>query len=138
MPRLSGVETSSPMFINNQETWIDKRGFSKRIPMRLLCLGLGRTGTSSLRIALKELGYSPYHGWCLMENPPDCVLWKEALTAKYEGQGKRYGRKEFDAIFYDSDTCLDIPSSLFVEELIAAYPDAKVLVTTRDLDSWYR
>ncbi len=138
MPSLSGVQVSSPIFCGNSETWIDKRGLPKRIPMRLLCLGLGRTGTTSLRVALHELGYSTYHGWSLMENPPDCVLWKEALTAKYEGEGKLYGREEFDSMFCDSDAVLDIPGSLFTEELIRAYPDAKVIVTTRDLDSWYR
>lgn len=30
----------------------------------------------------------------------------------------------------------DIPCVLFVEELLAAYPDAKVVLTTRDPDAW--
>lgn len=32
----------------------------------------------------------------------------------------------------------DIPSVLFVEELMAAYPDAKILVTTRGMDGWLK
>ena len=30
----------------------------------------------------------------------------------------------------------DLPGSLFVEELIDAYPNALVVMTTRDVDSW--
>lgn len=33
---------------------------------------------------------------------------------------------------------LDIPAALFVEELVEAYPDAKVILTVRDVDSWYK
>lgn len=138
---LSGVAVSSPAFLSNRQTWRSKRGRTKNpnIPMRLLCLGLGRTGTISLRIALAELGYRPYHGYSLIENPPDSHLWKEALDAKFEAKGsKKWSGRDFDQIFADVDACLDVPTSLFAEEFIEAYPEAKVLVTTRDLDSWYR
>jgi hypothetical protein len=30
----------------------------------------------------------------------------------------------------------DIPCALFADELVKAYPDAKVVLTTRDIDSW--
>jgi hypothetical protein len=32
----------------------------------------------------------------------------------------------------------DIPPAAFAEELIAAYPDAKVVIVNRDVDSWYK
>jgi hypothetical protein len=32
----------------------------------------------------------------------------------------------------------DNPSILFAEELITAYPDAKVILTTRDPDRWWK
>ena len=48
-------------FIKEQQTWIDKRGLTKKVPMKLLCFGLSRTGTSSLRVALRELGLEAYH-----------------------------------------------------------------------------
>jgi hypothetical protein len=31
----------------------------------------------------------------------------------------------------------DIPVALFSDELIAAYPDAKIILTTRDEDKWF-
>jgi Sulfotransferase domain len=30
----------------------------------------------------------------------------------------------------------DVPGGLFAEELIDAYPQAKVVMTTRDIDPW--
>jgi Sulfotransferase domain len=33
---------------------------------------------------------------------------------------------------------LDVPAVLFAEELIAAYPDAKIILTNRNVDSWYK
>ena len=32
---------------------------------------------------------------------------------------------------------LDVPVVLFAEELIAAYPDAKIILTNRNVDSWH-
>jgi Sulfotransferase domain len=31
----------------------------------------------------------------------------------------------------------DIPAVMFAEELVQAYPEAKVILTTRSVDSWY-
>lgn len=67
--------------------------------MRVLALGVGRTGTASLRIALQELGFdSCYHMMSAsVENPPDCLCWQDAFAAKFEGKGK-FGRAEWDAL----------------------------------------
>jgi hypothetical protein len=32
----------------------------------------------------------------------------------------------------------DMPAAYFAEELIAAYPDAKVILTVRNVDDWHR
>lgn len=31
-----------------------------------------------------------------------------------------------------------MPAAFFADELIAAYPDAKVILNKRDIDSWYK
>ncbi|KAL1965449.1 hypothetical protein VTN77DRAFT_5705 [Rasamsonia byssochlamydoides] len=38
-------------------THIDRRTCRRDRPMEVLCLGMGRTGTDSMRVALKTLGY---------------------------------------------------------------------------------
>ncbi|KAL4732282.1 hypothetical protein ACLX1H_001293 [Fusarium chlamydosporum] len=65
-------------------------------------------------------------------------LWREALDAKSHGKGKPWGRREFDKILGSYDAVLDVPAICFVEELVAAYPEAQVIVTQRDVFSWLR
>jgi hypothetical protein len=108
-------------------------------PMRLLCLGVSRTGTTSLRHALHLLGYKAYHGWNLIESPADNPVWREALEAKFEGRGKVWSTaEEFDRVLGDSDAVIDVPASAFVEELVRVYPEANVIITVRDKDRWWK
>merc|ERR1712230_130466 len=119
------------------QTDINRRECKRIVPMRVLALGLGRTGTASLRSALKELGYTnTYHMMSAsVENPPDCLCWMDAFAAKFEGKGK-FGREEWDALFGHCQAVCDWPAVAFAKELIEAYPEAKVIITTRDVDSW--
>ncbi|CRG83604.1 hypothetical protein PISL3812_00958 [Talaromyces islandicus] len=120
------------------DTCIDRRKCRRTVPMKVLALGVGRTGTASLRIALERLGYLRcYHMMCAsVENPPDCLMWHDALAAKYDGEGK-FGREEWDQILGDCQAVCDWPACAFAKELIEAYPNAKVILTTRDVDSWH-
>ena len=90
-----------------------------------------------------------------LENPRDCELWYEALRAKYDGVGKPFGREDFDQLLgncqvrpafqrdfgkisnMDQAVC-DFPAAAFPKELIEAYPEAKVILTERDVDEWHR
>ncbi|KAK6837252.1 hypothetical protein RU639_001328 [Aspergillus parasiticus] len=107
--------------------------------MKVIGLGLCRTGTDSLREALRTLGYAnPYHGFSCLESPGDCEHWYSALSAKYDGVGKPFGRQEFARIIGQSQAiCGDFPVACFGPELIKAYPEAKVILTYRDVDEWH-
>ena len=120
------------------QTDINRRECKRTVPMRVLALGLGRTGTASLRAALKELGYEDtYHMMSAsVENPPDCLVWQDAFAAKFDGRGN-FGREQWDQLLGHCQAVCDWPAVAFAEELIQAYPEAKVLVTTRDVDSWH-
>ncbi|KAK4991584.1 hypothetical protein LTR28_013252 [Elasticomyces elasticus] len=120
------------------DTDIDRRKCHRTVPMRVLALGLGRTGTASLRTALKELGFSDcYHMMSAsVENPPDCLMWQDAFAAKFDGKGK-FGREQWDQLFGHCQAVCDWPAVAFAKELVEAYPDAKVILTTRDVDSWF-
>ncbi|KAH7120290.1 hypothetical protein B0J13DRAFT_457004 [Dactylonectria estremocensis] len=118
---------------------IDSYPRTRTRPMRVLCLGQSRTGTMALFTALQRLGYKPYHMTVAMGSPKTNLgLWCEALHAKFSGRGKPWGRAEFDKILGDYDAVADVPAICFVEELVAAYPEAKVVVSMRDVDSWLR
>lgn len=123
------------------QTNIDRRHATRKVPLRVLCLGLSRTGTVSLRQALVQLGYKDcYHfASVLQENPLDSVLWLEALKAKFRGIGAPYSKKEWDALLGHCQAITDTPCVLFYKELLEAYPDAKVILTERDdAEQWFR
>jgi hypothetical protein len=123
------------------QTKIDRRHCTRTVPLRILCLGLSRTGTVSLRQALIQLGYKDcYHfASTLQENPRDAEMWIEALKAKFKGIGEPYGKEQWDALLGHCQAISDTPCVMFYKELLAAYPDAKVILTERDnADQWFR
>ncbi|KAF1968152.1 hypothetical protein BU23DRAFT_572666 [Bimuria novae-zelandiae CBS 107.79] len=83
---------------------IDRDQRVRAKPMRVLVLGMCRTGTSSIRLALNKLGYHAYHmDVVLEEEPAHLPYWKEALEVTYFPDSERpahlrgeppYGRAE--------------------------------------------
>ncbi|KAL9125084.1 MAG: hypothetical protein Q9217_005656 [Psora testacea] len=111
---------------------------TRSVPMRVLCLGMPRTGTASMRTALKQLGYTDcYHMLNVIENPPDADMWLEAINVKYHGEGKKLEKEDWDKLLGDCQAVCDLPAIAFSEELIKAYPEAKVVLNLRNVDSWY-
>lgn len=116
---------------------IDQLKTTRSRPMKVLVLGMSRTGTMGIYEALHQLGYKSYHFKEAIENPVrDLGIWEEALRAKFLGIGKPYGRKEFDKLLGDYDAVADLPCAFFVDELTKAYPEAQVVLTNRDVDKW--
>jgi hypothetical protein len=60
------------------------------------------------------------------------------VEAKYEGKGKAYGRAEFDAGLGEYAAVTDIPPCFLWEEMMRAYPEAKVVLVERDFDRWWK
>ncbi|KAK9849029.1 hypothetical protein MYU51_014867 [Penicillium brevicompactum] len=105
--------------IFTNDTNIDRRKCDHTVPMKVLSLGVGRTGTAFD-----------------VENPPDCLMWHDALNAKYKGESS-FGLKEWDQLLGDCQAVCNWPACAFAKELITAYPNAKVIITKRDVDQWY-
>jgi hypothetical protein len=107
--------------------------------VKVLCLGLSRTGTMSLRAAFERLGYRGTYHYRVpsIEDPSHCDFWVKALKAKFEN-GDPITRSDFDKVYANFEVITDSPSVFFWEELLAAYPDAKVILQTRDLEKWYQ
>mmetsp|Transcript_23317 Transcript_23317/g.47302 ORF Transcript_23317/g.47302 Transcript_23317/m.47302 type:complete len:557 (-) Transcript_23317:49-1719(-) len=103
----------------------DLHGKSMHKPVRpkIFGLGLSKTGTTSMSVALAKLGYRSIHNdaslTSFMYNPNATV----DLTGKYD---------DVDAVF-------DIPTAAYFRELHAAYPDAKFILTVRSSPTeWYQ
>ena len=87
-------------------------------------------------MAFEALGYRPFHGRMMDEMPHLYPLWTEALKARYHGIGKEFTREEYNKLFDGFNVSCNIPGTLLAEGLIKAYPEAKVILTTRDVDKW--
>ncbi|KAJ7457774.1 hypothetical protein FB451DRAFT_1047186 [Mycena latifolia] len=121
-------------------SWVDRRGATRTVPMRVLVLGFFRTGTACERCTMRTtLGYKDtHHMQNVLANPVEADVWTEAIDAKFEGKGISFGRAEWDQLLGNCQAVTDVPAILFSEELIAAYPDAKVILTTRDPAAWWK
>jgi hypothetical protein len=124
---------------------IDRDTRVRKKPMRVLVLGMCRTGTTSLSTALRKLGYTPHQMRAVLANPKELALWQEAVNTTLlspadrpasQKQMQAYGKPEFDKLLSEYDVVMDIPGCVFAKQLVEAYPDARVLLTTRDYASW--
>lgn len=115
----------------------DRHRATRVVPMRVLVFGLMRTGTSSIRVALSRLGFDDvYHMTCVFRDPDDAQWWLRAGEAKWNNKGT-FTRQDWDRLLGHCQAVCDLPPAAFAEELIAAYPEAKVVILNRDVDRWY-
>ncbi|KAI1777897.1 hypothetical protein F4818DRAFT_439216 [Hypoxylon cercidicola] len=105
--------------------------------MKVLVLGMPRTGTQSLADALERLGIGPVYHMREVGKNGHQALWIEALDAKFEGRGEPFTREKFDQILGNYEALSDYPAAIFPAELMAAYPEASVILSVRDSeDAW--
>jgi hypothetical protein len=90
--------------------------------------------------AFKILGYPTFHGRDLYFKIGEGRMWEDALQAKFfpsKLNTKPFGRAEFDQLLGPYAAVADSPAVCFGPELIQAYPEAKVVLVERDIESWY-
>ncbi len=90
--------------------------------MKIFCIGFQKTGTSSLRDALSEIGYS-VTGVFGRKVPLD------ELRDTYVERGLEIASR-YDAVE-------DMPWPLMFRELDQHFPGSKFILTLRDSDRWY-
>lgn len=92
-----------------------------------------------MQAALQILGLKCYHSMELFTNVSDCSIWNAALDARFFGRGSPFKRTQWDALLGTfGAVSADPPAICFAEELIATYPDARVVLVERDIEDWYR
>ena len=64
-----------------------------------------------------------------VDTAQDPNTWSEAYKTR---------TADWDQIFQNYDAAVDWPSAEFYPELIKQYPDAKVILTDRDPEAWYK
>jgi hypothetical protein len=90
--------------------------------LKIIGAGLSRTGTLSLHLALERLGFKSMHF--------DTTRLNDIL----DGSCTNPDFRRYD----DMEAVVDLPAAYFYRDLFAAYPGSKVILTTRDIESWWR
>jgi hypothetical protein len=97
--------------------------------LQVIGSGVGRTGTHSLKLALEQLGFTKcYHMEELFRHPEELIYFEKA---------ERGEAVDWDKLFVDYKSAVDYPVARYYKQLIAAYPQAKIIHTVRDPESWY-
>nr|CAB3262192.1 uncharacterized protein LOC100178565 [Phallusia mammillata] len=97
--------------------------------MKVILAGAAKTGTKTMAAAFTVLGFNTYD---YLENY--FYLHKEWLKI-FDGSATNEDiRRMFDGV----DSLTDAPTCIYWEELQEAFPEAKIILTTRDEDSWYK
>jgi hypothetical protein len=97
--------------------------------LRVVGVGLGRTGTNSLKLALEQLlGGRCHHMIEVFADEQQFPLWQQAAA----------GEPDWDAIYDGFVATVDWPGCAFWRELVVANPDAVVLLSRREsADAWW-
>ncbi|KAH7035915.1 uncharacterized protein B0I36DRAFT_97866 [Microdochium trichocladiopsis] len=128
----------------------DERG------LKIIHASFFRMGTNSMATAYQMLGYKVHHGllekmfdspWAELERAAEATypsILQDPPSSSSSSSSRprprprpRHTRKDWDELWgntYDVATDLSCP---FTFELLAAYPDAKVVVVQRDFDQWW-
>lgn len=109
--------------------------------MKVLALGLPRTGSASIAEALVILGYKGvHHGLKTIDSLDDWKVINRAADATFPVlptyTGKPFTRDEWDELYGSYEAGTDM-AALFATQLVKVYPNAKVILSVRDFDKWY-
>ena len=98
--------------------------------LRVIGAGVGRTGTTSLKAALEILlGGRCYHMFEVLPRPDDVPVWHAAVDGTMP---------DWQHFLHEFTAAVDWPAAAFWPELAAAYPDALIVLSTRDAQAWWR
>lgn len=101
------------------------------VTLRVVGAGLGRTGTSSLKVALERLlGGRCHHMSEVIADPERHLpLWAPVLRGE---------EVDWEEVFAGYVAQVDFPGAGYWPELSEAFPDALVVLSTRPAEEWYR
>lgn len=99
------------------------------MPLSVIGAGLGRTGTTSLKLALEQLGLSRCHHMSeLIRFPEMAPMWERAAAGE---------PVDWDQVLEGYRATTDWPACHFWKVFATRYPRAKVILTVRDPQRWY-
>ncbi|MFG3038147.1 sulfotransferase family protein [Streptomyces sp. NPDC048330] len=99
--------------------------------LKLINAGLGRTGTTSLKVALDRLGLGTcFHMFDIVGDGDRLERWAKVVC---DGEPA-----DWPALFEGYTSAVDGPCAVYYREIAEAFPEAKVILTVREAEGWYR
>ena len=99
--------------------------------IQVIGAGFGRTGTSSLQAALEILLSGPcYH-------MKTVLLQDEHLQAWSDFAAEILPAMDWQRLLSSYTAAVDFPICIYYRELMAQFPDAKIILTIRDPQQWW-
>jgi len=104
--------------------------------LQVICLGLSRTGTSSLKAALTSLQGRTFHAMDFLNQINDEESYNFWKSLKEESATS----EDIAAYFANGNyqAACDVPCLAYWRDIVAAHPHAKIILTTRDPAQWYQ
>jgi hypothetical protein len=65
------------------------------------------------------------------------LKWPGSSKFRKGTKGEPLGRREFDRLLGQYEIASDVPAIYFAKGLIEAYPEAKVIIVEREIESWF-
>jgi hypothetical protein len=98
--------------------------------LKVIGAGLGRTSTNSLRVALERLLGSPcHHMFEVMEHPEQVPGWQRAADGE---------EVDWPSMYCGYAAAVDWPTAAYWKELGEVFPQAIILLSTRDPEKWWK
>jgi len=109
--------------------------------LKVVGVGYGRTGTSSLALALDALGFPTLHTQHLYEN--DAIfnhLVKDIFHNSIKKNETIMGQPDYDLLLDAGFTAtMDLPFALYYSQIHELYPDCKFILTVRENSNiWFK
>lgn len=113
----------------NDGTSQKKKNAEEDGEVQIIVVGLMRTGLRSLHRALRCLGYPDIYDQEHIVSTFE--LWQDVLHNKAT-------KETYSSIFRNKKVVMGMPSYCFWENILERYPTARVILTVRDEDQWWR
>jgi hypothetical protein len=96
--------------------------------LKVIGAGLGRTGTMSLKLALEQLGFAPCYHMIDVIQKGKMDEWNRTVETP---------KPDWEQVFEGYQATVDWPACNYYRDLMALYPDAKVILSVRSPESWF-
>jgi hypothetical protein len=98
--------------------------------IQIIGAGFGRTGTTSLKIAFERLlGGTSHHMWEVLKHPHEMSVWRAAAEGTMP---------DWRTLLAGYTSACSYPAAAFWPELAVAFPDAPIVLSVREPESWWK